>query len=99
MGVWTGRASLLINVFHIARRLAFDFQWKSVEAQVGAREWHGVHFELLLLRSAADQNIVPIDLKVSPEADAARAGRQFAGQVSGHSARTAGRESHVVHHP
>ena len=34
----SGRADLLVNVFHVAGRLILDLQWESVEAQIGARQ-------------------------------------------------------------
>src|SRR5208282_1422690 len=89
-------ARLLVNVFHVARRLIFNLQRESVEIQVGAGERYRRQAGALILPRPADEDVVPVDLQIRGDANTARARRKLAGKVGGHGARAAGGESHVI---
>ena len=67
-----------------------------MEIKVGAGEWDGSQAGFLILIRPTDQNVVPVDLEICGEANAPRAQRKFAGEIGGHGARAAGRESKIV---
>jgi hypothetical protein len=50
----------------------------------------------LVLRRAADENAVPVNLQVGPHANALRAHRQLVGEIGGDRPGSARRKSHVI---
>src|SRR5215468_9209196 len=67
-----------------------------VETQVGAREWNRVELYFPVLRTAVDQDAVPINLQVRCDANLRGARRQLAGEIGRDRARAACGETHVV---
>src|SRR5689334_20528637 len=88
-----GGARLLIDVFHIARRLVFDLQRETVESEIGARQRNICDARWLMLGGVADQNAIPVNLKIRCDEDALCAERQLVGEVCDHGSRAAGGET------
>src|SRR5439155_11215475 len=84
---------------HVPRRLVFDLQWKTMEAQIGSGQRNPSEMEILILRRAADQNVVPIDLQIGCDANPSRSLRQFLSQVGSHRPSASSRETHVIDNP
>ena len=61
-GVRASGTGFLVDILHVAGRLIFDFQGKSVEIQSRARERNPGQTRALILAGAVDQDAVPIDL-------------------------------------
>src|SRR5450631_1174420 len=94
--VRAGGAGLFVNVLHVARRPVFNLQRESVEIQFSARQRYQRQAGALILAGAVDQNVIPVDLQVSGNANAPRARRKFASEIGGHGARASGGESQVI---
>ena len=95
----TGRADLLVNIIEVAGRVPLHLARVAQKAKRGFGQWNLRQPHGKAVGGVVHQNLIPINLQVGHQADAARARRQAARQVGHHRARQPGREAHVVHHP
>src|SRR5262249_40860020 len=97
-GIRAGAADLLIDVLHHSRWLGFDLPRITVETKICRTQRHWSEACGLLLRRPVDQNAIPVDLQIGPDAYALSAGWQFVAEVCGHRAWTTCGKTHVVNY-
>ncbi len=75
-------ADFFVTVLHIARRQIFDLPRIAMKMQISRFEGDRRETYRRTLRSAIDQDRVPVDLQVRRDADSLRAYRQLAREIS-----------------
>src|SRR6266404_2396191 len=96
MGIRSGETHVLIHVPKVTLRIALDLSRVSMEAQRGFSERNRLHLYPVDIGSLIEEDLIPIDVEIRPDANARGSGRQLSTQIRHHRSRETGGKTDIV---